>query len=72
MALIHSNSLKQLRMVRKLMKGTDLGDKIKGDNLLDHDIETYEDFLKNNKTKTNKVKSFNEYFVIKINQPNGK
>lgn len=60
--LINDNSLKQLEKVRKASKSTDIGDRvdmgddklnnlIDNDNVLDKDIETKEDFDKNNKKK---------------------
>ena len=57
--LINNKSLEQLRKVRKLSKKTDIGDKISKkkinkmisiENILDKDIETYEDYIKNNTT----------------------
>ncbi len=59
-SLPQSKSVEQLKMVRKISKGTDIGDKVsdieqKGANLdymrnvVDSDIETYQDYISNNK-----------------------
>jgi hypothetical protein len=67
MSLINKHNLDQLRKVRQLSKGTDIGDRTKlsyATNPLDNYIETYEDFLKsNNKVKTIKVKKFGDMLV---------
>ena len=58
-ALLNQQSLDQLKMLRKLSKGIDIGDRIDGEknkpnmlymeNPIDSHIETYEEFNKKNK-----------------------
>lgn len=65
-SLPQQHSVDQLKMVRKLSKGTDIGDKINptGANLLfdtnfiDTGIESYQDYMKNNLEDHNKRMGF--------------
>lgn len=60
--LVNDKSLEQLKKVRKLSKSTDIGDKVNiendklnnligDDNVLDKDVDTREDFDKDNKKR---------------------
>jgi len=78
MSLISKHNLDQLKMVRKLSKGIDIGDKIKQvganqdwiKNPLDSYIETYDDYMKNAKVKKyteNNMKHIKMYDEFPVN-----
>ena len=63
-SLPQQKSVEQLKMVRKLSKGTDIGDKVKmkganllyDTNIIDTGIESYQDYMSHNMNDHNKKK----------------
>lgn len=79
-SLPQAKSVEQMKMVRRLSKSTDIGDKIHptGANLLydtnviDTGIESYQDYMANNNrgfddNSTNKIKPATNYIVPQVN-----